>query len=204
MLKYLLLPLLLWAAGNASAQNMDVNILKSINAKGNFSPVMTGVSSSAYTLGVGVPIGLTMVGYFTGDEKLRNSGIRIAETVVVSSVVTELLKRAAARNRPSFTYPGVIQAYKPGNDVKSWPSGHTSLAFSTATSVSLEFKKWYVTVPAYAWAASVAYSRMYLGAHYPSDVFCGAAIGTGTAFLTHWANKKLFAPKTRKQPLPAF
>ncbi|BAV09348.1 undecaprenyl-diphosphatase [Filimonas lacunae] len=204
MLKYIPLSILLWTAGQAHAQNMDIDILKRINASGNYSPVVTKISSSAYAFGVGIPIGLTMAGQFSGDLELRNKGLRIAETVVMSSVVTELLKRAARRNRPSYTYPELVKAYAPGNDVKSFPSGHTSLAFSTATSVSLEFKKWYITVPAFVWAGSVGYSRMYLGAHYPSDVLCGAIVGTGTAFATHWLNKKLFPAKQTLKPAPAF
>lgn len=204
MLRYTLLSILLWTAGQSSAQNLDINILKSINVRGGYSPIMTNISNSAYIMGVAVPLGLTMAGQVSGDINLRNSGLKIAETIVISSVVTELLKRSASRNRPSYTYPDLVKAYSPGNDVKSWPSGHTSLAFSTAASVSLEFKKWYITVPAFAWAGSVAYSRMYLGAHYPSDVLCGAIVGTGTAFATHWLNKKLFPVKQTVKALPSF
>jgi len=203
MLRYTLLSILLWTAGQTSAQGLDLKILKSINVRGNYSPVMTNISNSAYFMGAAVPLGLIAAGQVSGDIDLRNKGLKVAETIIVSSVVTELLKRAAARNRPSFTHPDLIKAYAPGNDVKSWPSGHTSLAFSTAASVSLEFKKWYITVPAFAWAGSVAYSRMYLGAHYPSDVLCGAIVGTGTAFATHWLNKKLFPAKQSLKPLPA-
>jgi undecaprenyl-diphosphatase len=50
-----------------------------------------------------------------------------------------------------------------------------------------------VVVPAYAWAAGVGYSRMYLGQHYPTDVLAGAAIGIGSAYLSNWLNKKYFA-----------
>lgn len=203
MLRYTLLSILLWTAGQSSAQGLDLKILKSINVRGNYSPVMTNISNSAYLMGAAVPLGLIAAGQVSGDINLRNSGLKVAETIIVSSVVTELLKRAAARNRPSYTHPDMIKAYAPGNDVKSWPSGHTSLAFSTAASVSLEFKKWYITVPAFAWAGSVAYSRMYLGAHYPSDVLCGAIVGTGTAYATHWLNKKLFPAKQTLKPLPA-
>lgn len=204
MLRYTLLSILLWTAGQSSAQGLDLKILKSINVRGNYSPVMTNISNSAYLMGAALPLGLIAAGQVSGDIDLRNSGLKVAETVIVSSVVTELLKRAAARNRPSYTHPDMIKAYAPGNDVKSWPSGHTSLAFSTAASVSLEFKKWYITVPAFAWAGSVAYSRMYLGAHYPSDVLCGAIVGTGTAYATHWLNKKLFPAKQTLKPLPRF
>jgi undecaprenyl-diphosphatase len=63
--------------------------------------------------------------------------------------------------------------------------------------MSIQYKKWYVVVPAFAWAGSVGYSRLYLGEHYPTDVFAGAAIGIGSAYLSEWLNKKLF-PQTPK------
>ena len=81
---------------------------------------------------------------------------------------------------------------------RSFPSGHTSLAFSTAASLSIQFNKWYVTLPAYLWAGSVAYSRMYLGVHYPTDVLGGAAVGIGSAYLAHWLNQKFFKNKKTK------
>ena len=193
MIKYLLLPTLLFAAaGHVRAQNMDVDILKSINASGEFSGYWKTTTNSIFKVSAAVPLGVMIAGGLSGDKDLMKKGLRIGETVVVNALVTELLKRTAVRDRPSATWDGVIKAYKPGNDRKSLPSGHTSAAFSLATATSLEFKKWYVTVPAFAYATSIGYSRMYLGAHYPSDVLAGAAVGTGTALLMHWANKKLF------------
>lgn len=195
MLKYLLLPAVLWTTTHTNAQNMDVDILKSINASGKFSGYWTTTTNSIFKVSAAVPLGIMVAGGLSGDKDLLTKGLHIGETVVVNALVTELLKRSATRDRPSATWDGVIKAYKPGNDGKSLPSGHTSAAFSLATSTAMEFKKWYVTVPAFAYAASIGYSRMYLGAHYPSDVLAGAVVGTGTAFLTHWANHHLFNKK---------
>ena len=76
----------------------------------------------------------------------------------------------------------------------SFPSGHTSDAFSLATALSIVYPKWYVVVPAYAWAVTVGYSRMALGVHYPGDVLAGALIGAGSAYLCFrgqlWLQKK--------------
>jgi membrane-associated phospholipid phosphatase len=71
----------------------------------------------------------------------------------------------------------------------SFPSGHTSDAFATATSLSIAFPKWYVIAPSFLWACSVGYSRMDLGVHYPSDVMAGAIIGAGSAYLCYKANR---------------
>jgi undecaprenyl-diphosphatase len=65
-----------------------------------------------------------------------------------------------------------------------------------ATSLSLATKKWYVAVPAYLWASGVAYSRMYLGVHYPSDLLGGIVIGIGTSFLT-WKIDQLILSKNK-------
>jgi membrane-associated phospholipid phosphatase len=54
--------------------------------------------------------------------------------------------------------------------------------------LSLAFPKWYVIAPSFLWASTVGYSRMSFGVHYPSDVFVGAIIGAGTAFLTYKIN----------------
>ena len=53
-----------------------------------------------------------------------------------------------------------------------------------------------MAVPAYLWASGVAYSRMYLGVHYPSDLLGGIVIGIGTSFLT-WKIDQLFLSKNK-------
>ena len=81
-----------------------------------------------------------------------------------------------------------------GSSSYSFPSGHTSSAFCTATSLSLLFPKWYVAVPSYLYAATVGYARMYQGVHYPSDVLVGALVGAGSAWISYkvekWMDKK--------------
>ena len=77
----------------------------------------------------------------------------------------------------------------------SFPSGHTSTAFCTATSVALRYRKWYFVAPSYLFATSVAWARMYQGVHYPSDVFAGAVIGAGSA----WAGYKIQKWMERKR-----
>ena len=114
--------------------------------------------------------------------------------MAINTLVTQGLKYTINRERPYDKYPLLIHPYQIEND-KSFPSGHTSTAFSVATSLSIQYKKWYVVLPAYAWASSVGYSRLYLGEHYPTDVLAGAAIGAGSAWLSHYLNKKYFNKK---------
>ena len=111
-----------------------------------------------------------------------------------SMAMTEILKVIIQRPRPGVTYPNDVFPYK-AETSPSFPSGHTTIAFATAANISIRFRKWYVVAPAYLWAASVGYSRMYLGMHYPSDVLAGATVGIGSAYFAHWISKKLFKGK---------
>jgi membrane-associated phospholipid phosphatase len=137
------------------------------------------------------------VGLLRKDETLLRNACITAGASIVNFGITAALKYSFNRTRPYITYPDIMQ--KSPVHSPSFPSGHTSSAFATATSISLSYPKWYVIVPMFGWAGTVGYSRMYLGVHYPSDVLAGAALGTGTAWLTHYVNKKLIL-KSRKKP----
>ena len=130
------------------------------------------------------------------NQELRNKGLVISASIISASVISYSLKHAILRERPFETYPDLQKLDDAGSP--SFPSGHTSTAFSTATSLSLTFPKWYVFVPAYLWAGSVGYSRMHLGVHYPSDVLAGAITGTGAALLCNYINKKILVKKQKK------
>ena len=65
----------------------------------------------------------------------------------------------------------------------SFPSGHTQNFATTSTFFAIQFKKKWFTVLASVLIALVAFSRLYLGVHYPSDVIVGVALGVSMAFL---------------------
>ena len=100
------------------------------------------------------------------------------------------LKSLVGRPRPYVTYQGDLVCLQKVAS-SSFPSGHTSFAFSTATMLSLLYPRWYVVATSYLWAAAVGFSRMYIGAHYPSDVLAGALIGTASAVAVHLLRQRL-------------
>jgi undecaprenyl-diphosphatase len=173
------------------AQNLDIDILKEINQNRNqnLDKPFNGISKSVYPLSIAFPISLLGSGLFKKDKNLQRQGFASLASLAISMGTTYSLKKIINRDRPYITYP-IILPYYIEND-PAFPSGHTTSAFSTATSLSLTFKKWYVVVPAYTWAGAVAYSRLHLGVHYPSDVLAGAAIGAGSAWLCYKANRWL-------------
>jgi len=123
----------------------------------------------------------------------------MAEGIAVSIIMTEGLKYMINRPRPSTKDSLIIPATDIGSP--SFPSGHTSDAFAAATAISLAFPKWYVIAPSFLWAATVGYSRLYLGAHYPSDVLGGALLGSGSAWLALKINKWLWEKHHQKSTL---
>jgi undecaprenyl-diphosphatase len=155
------------------------------------------VSNTTQFTGVLIPATVLAVGAITNDGATLKKGLYIAETLAAAELVTFGLKYSIKRQRP-YIGTNVITSANGISNTPSFPSGHTSEAFSTATSLYLAYPKWYVAVPAFAWAGAVGYSRMYLGAHYPSDVLAGAVIGAGTAWLMYRANKWLFKKKPQE------
>jgi len=173
-----------------NGQNVDINILQPINQsettfKNNFFKV---TAETVTVFNILAPVSLLTAGIVKHDKKLQKNAAYMVGGFVVSSIVTQSMKRIIKRDRPYVTYPYIINRYA-GSSSYSFPSGHTSSAFCTATSLSLLFPKWYVTVPSYLYAASVGYARMYQGVHYPSDVIAGALVGAGSAWLCYKAEK---------------
>lgn len=180
------------------AQHIDIRMLRAINGQGKpgADRFMQGFSNSEYVIGIGTPLLVDAIALVNRDSILWRKGLVITASVVANSGATYVLKRVFNRPRPAVSYPD-IRAYE-AETRYSFPSGHTSNAFVTATSLTLAFKKWYVAVPAYSWAVGVGYSRMHLGMHYPSDVLAGALVGAGSAWVCYQGNKWLQKRHRRK------
>ena len=173
------------------SQNADINQLREINLNRNKSldPTFQFITNTASPVTIATPIVIYSVGLIKKDSTLKSKGMYIGQTVLVSALITTVLKCAINRERPFITYLYLEKVTSGGSP--SFPSGHTSEASATATSLSLAFPKWYVIAPSYVWASAVGYSRMDLGVHFPSDVLAGAITGAGSAYLTYKLNNWL-------------
>jgi membrane-associated phospholipid phosphatase len=200
-MKYLFKIVFILVFLNGFSQNGDINLLKKIN--GSYTPeggkILTFITNSDNAVTFSIPVGLFASGIIAKDKELRWKSYEHLSSTVVASVFTTSLKFAISRDRPFKTYPNDIVKYtKAGSH--SFPSGHTSMAFATATSISLLYPKWYVIAPAYLWASGVGYSRMYLGVHYPTDVLAGALIGSASSIGTHYLFKYIKKKRDSKEP----
>lgn len=190
-LKYCSVVAALCVAAGASAQNADIDLLKQINIGRNkgLDAGMQTVTNSVYPISAAFPVTELVAGYARHDKQLIANGWVTTAGLAGNFIITFGLKYSVNRTRPYVTYPQ-IQNYKVNKDA-SFPSGHTSFAFNTATSLVLAYPRWYVAAPAYAWAGVVGYSRMHLGMHYPTDVLVGAIVGAGTSYLSVKGNRWL-------------
>ena len=179
---------------NGFSQNFDINLLKSINENGSSfkDNFFKADAQSVTVINIAAPVGVFVAGIIKHNPELKKDAAYMAGAFVFSTLITTATKQIIKRKRPFDEYPFIIKRDAGGS--YSFPSGHTSAAFTTATSLSLLFPKWYVVVPAYLWAGSVGYARLYQGVHYPTDILAGAVIGAGSAWLgwkvQKWMDKK--------------
>lgn len=173
------------------SQNLDIQPLKHINLNRNLNldPTMRALSNSTAEICIAVPTTMMIVSFLEKDSLHFRKSIVIGASMFTSAAITYAMKHAVNRQRPFVKYPMLDPAISVSS--ASFPSGHTSNSFALATSLSLEYPKWYVIVPSYLWASSVAYSRLHLGVHYPSDIAIGAVIGVGSSYLNYKLNKAL-------------
>ena len=183
------------------AQNPDIDILSDINARHypQWDKGMDYTSSSMYPALAIVPGTMLITGLATKNKDLQRSAVKTCVSLGINTILTTGLKYAVNRPRPYETYPDLV-IKRTSTGPYSFPSGHTSYAFSLATSATLATKKWYVALPCYVYAGAVGYSRMRLGVHYPSDVLAGALLGVGSSWLAWkadtWLNRRKRKPDT--------
>jgi hypothetical protein len=117
-----------------------------------------------WPVNAGAAVATYLVGRHAGSGKAARVGADLLRAQVVSGALTEAIKLAVRRERPD------------GGGRDSFPSGHASTAFASAT-VLARHLGWRWAVPAYIVASYVAVSRLQGNRHYLSDVVFGGTVG---------------------------
>ncbi|MEU7133615.1 diacylglycerol kinase family protein [Streptomyces sp. NPDC046261] len=116
-----------------------------------------------------------------GGRPARRAALRgVASLAVASVTVNTVGKRSVRRVRPIVDAVPVVRRLTRPPVTTSFPSGHSASAAAFTTGVMLENRSWGLALAPLA--ASVCFSRVYTGAHYPGDVVAGALLGAGAAF----------------------
>ncbi len=147
-----------------------------------------------------VALGTIALGVLTGNDRIRRSGERIGAGLLVAGTLVVVTKEIVGRHRPDLT--GGAYRFKPFSGNDGWPSGHTTMAFALATSVSDEVHSTPVTIGLYGAAALTGWSRLNDNRHWLSDVLAGAALGVTSAKLMggRWRVFGVGAPRFLLEP----
>lgn len=114
------------------------------------------------------------------SDKYKKMGYAVIATVLAHSLICNVfVKPIIRRIRPFDRYSDITVLLDKLPKDYSFPSGHTGASFAFATTVFLYDKK--LGVLAYILAILIAYSRMYLGVHYPTDIIGGIILGSSMA-----------------------
>jgi membrane-associated phospholipid phosphatase len=157
---------------------------------------MSAPSAVGSFVGGPVPLALGALLYGVGHVRdngfVTQTGREVMRAVIVSGAITAVVKGSVGRARP-FAAPGDPDEFSPGHgftnaSFASFPSGHTSAAFATATVLARELgsthpgSRWWINSLLFGGATFVGFSRVYQRQHWPSDVVAGAALGTITGY----------------------
>ncbi|WJH35091.1 phosphatase PAP2 family protein [Paenibacillus sp. CC-CFT747] len=116
------------------------------------------------------------------EQPWRKAGLISLIALAVSHLPVAAIKKKYPRLRPYLVLPGTATGENPLTD-HSFPSGHSTAIFAAVIPfVLVSPALGFLLIPL---ALLVAYSRMYLGLHYPSDCLAGALLGTMTAVIVY-------------------
>jgi membrane-associated phospholipid phosphatase len=149
-IKLILLSLLVFSMSSYS-QNYDIRLLKAVNLNRNtqLDNSFRTISYSVTPLSVATPVFLFGMSLFKQDSVMRRQSIYIGASLITAATISTILKYSVNRTRPFVKYPDLEKETHGGSP--SFPSGHTSDAFSLATSLSLSYPKWVFITQAMFW-----------------------------------------------------
>ena len=160
---------------------LNEDLFHALNGAGN--PVLDPVMIALGVVGLLYVALLWTVPLWFGRR--RREAVDLLVLLVLDGILVLLLKNALQVPRPSeFSALGARVLAVPFDDAAgySFPSGHTTRAFAAALLLTVRTKDWRWGVPLFAYAILMAVSRVYVGAHWPSDVVAGAILGIGWAY----------------------
>jgi len=173
-----------------SVQNLDGEILLQIQQHLR-TDMLTPFMKIVTFLGNGGWFWILCAVVLLAVPKTRKTGYAAVLSLIFGVIVTNLLlKNIVARPRPFAEIGALIPLIAKPTDF-SFPSGHTTASFAVAL-VMLRMLPKKIGIPAVVLAALVAFSRLYLGVHYPTDVLAGFVVAlVGSSLAVRGVRTKL-------------
>lgn len=181
---------------------MDFYILNAI--QGMRTRFLDALMPAVTFLGSGGTIWILAAIFLICFKKSRKTGIAVMLSLLIGLLLsTLLLKGIVARERPFNLPEGLLSSGELLIGVPSgrysFPSGHAVSSFAAAAVIFMYNKK--IGIPAIILAALIAFSRLYLYVHFPTDVLAGAVLGICFAIFSVFTVNKI-GDKTNERKLP--
>ena len=126
-------------------------------------------------------------------KKTRKCGILMMISMILGLIIGNgILKNLIQRQRPCWIDTNILLLIPNPTDF-SFPSGHTLSSFEASIMILLHSKKW--GIPAIILSILIAFSRMYLFVHFPTDILGGAILGTTISILVYYVSEKIIKAK---------
>ena len=170
----------------------EIDILNGIQSiRSAFLDVLMPLISNGLILWIVLPAVLVL-----RRDTRRAGWIMFAAIALEVFLCNIVMKNAFHRMRPCEVNTAVTLLVKRPTDY-SFPSGHTALSFAALTGLWLSgaLKRW--RIPALVFACLIAFSRLYLYLHYPTDILMGIVVGV----FCGWAAHKMFQIAAQKRQL---
>lgn len=171
-------------------------ILNSIFANSfldKFFPFITDVSNWLLVYIIGI-----LVLIFKGGKTGRITALALIITILITDqAVSSYIKDYVGRLRPCHVLENIRLLVNCGGG-KSFPSAHAANNFAAAVVITFFYKKnkWIF----YLIASLMAFSRVYIGVHYPLDIIAGGIIGAVIGYLIAFSINKIFNKKLIERP----
>jgi membrane-associated phospholipid phosphatase len=175
----------------STISGLDISILRFIhhNRVLAFDSVLYNISYTATFVSIGLLLILLFASIRSKSKPLWMVFYKMLAVFIIAAIISFTIKSIFERERPFITYQDIVKLSESGNS--SFPSGHTLEAFAMVVAFSILVPKRKLFIPLFIWASVVAYSRMALGVHYPSDVLGGMVIGSFIGWVVPWLIDKL-------------
>ena len=168
-------------------QDFDIAVLNFINSYCH-NPVLDRIMPLITYLGdmgfVWVIISVVLL----ANKKYRRTGIMVICALIMASLLGDgIIKNLIQRPRPCVDIPAFkLLIAKPLS--YSFPSGHTATAFAATGVLAKAFEKYRIYI--ILLASMIAFSRMYLDVHYPTDIIGGIILGFFCSAMVNICSEK--------------